>query len=89
MVTCRGKVTNKTEKNGEKIVEGDLEVVNQKGEAAIKGIFAAALRNCKLREWISKGRTEQSRGALSSKDRRLSTDFLDKLRELREKKELS
>jgi acyl dehydratase len=41
-VTCRGKVTNKTEKNGEKIIEGDLEVVNQKGEAAIKGSFAAA-----------------------------------------------
>src|ERR1700745_655753 len=42
VVTCRGKVTNKTEKNGEKIVEGDLEVVNQKGESAIKGSFAAA-----------------------------------------------
>ena len=42
VVTCRGKVTNKTEKNGEKIIEGDLEVVNQKGEAAIKGSFQAA-----------------------------------------------
>ncbi len=42
VVTCRGKVTNKTEKNGEKIIEGDLEVVNQKGESAIKGSFAAA-----------------------------------------------
>ncbi len=41
-VTCRGKVTNKTEKGGEKIIEGDLEVLNQKGEAAIKGSFAAA-----------------------------------------------
>ena len=41
-VTCRGKVTNKTEKNGEKIIEGELEVVNQKGEPAIKGSFAAA-----------------------------------------------
>ena len=42
VVTCKGKVTNKTEKNGEKIIEGDLEVLNQKGEAAIKGSFAAA-----------------------------------------------
>src|ERR1700733_15270866 len=42
VITCRGKVTNKTEKNGEKIIEGDLEVLNQKGEAAIKGSFAAA-----------------------------------------------
>jgi peroxisomal enoyl-CoA hydratase 2 len=42
VATCKGKVTNKTEKNGEKIIEGDLEVVNQKGEAAIKGSFAAA-----------------------------------------------
>ena len=41
-VTCRGKVTSKTEKNGEKIIEGDLEVLNQKGEPAIKGSFAAA-----------------------------------------------
>ncbi len=41
-VTCRGKVTNKTEHNGEKIIEGDLEVVNQKGEPAIRGSFAAA-----------------------------------------------
>ena len=42
VITCRGKVTNKTEKNGEKIIEGDLEVVTQKGEAAIKGSFQAA-----------------------------------------------
>lgn len=41
-VTCRGKVTNKTESNGEKTIEGDLEVVNQKGEPAIRGSFAAA-----------------------------------------------
>jgi len=41
VITCRGKVTNKTEKNGERIIEGDLEVVNQKGEAAIKGSFQA------------------------------------------------
>jgi acyl dehydratase len=42
VITCRGKVTNKAERNGEKIVEGDLEVVTQKGETAIKGSFAAA-----------------------------------------------
>ena len=41
-VTCRGKVTSKTERNGEKIIEGDLEVVNQQGEPAIRGSFAAA-----------------------------------------------
>lgn len=41
-LTCRGTVTNKTEKNGEKLVEGDLEVVNQKGEATVKGAFAVA-----------------------------------------------
>ena len=41
-LTCRGKVTGKTEKNGEKIVEGELEVVNQKGEATVKGTFAVA-----------------------------------------------
>lgn len=41
-VTCRGKVTNKVERDGQKLIEGDLEVVNQKGEAAIKGSFAAA-----------------------------------------------
>ncbi len=41
-LTCRGKVTGKSEKNGEKLVEGELEVVNQKGEAAVKGSFAVA-----------------------------------------------
>jgi acyl dehydratase len=41
-LTCRGTVTNKTEKNGEKLVEGELEVVNQKGEATVKGSFAVA-----------------------------------------------
>jgi len=42
VVTCRGKVTGKKEANGEKLIEGDLEAVNQKGEAAIKGSFVAA-----------------------------------------------
>jgi acyl dehydratase len=41
-LTCRGKVTGKSEKNGEKLVEGELEVVNQKGEATVKGTFAVA-----------------------------------------------
>jgi acyl dehydratase len=41
-VTCTGKVTGKYEKDGEKIVEGDLIVVNQKGEPAIRGSFRAA-----------------------------------------------
>ena len=41
-VTCTGKVTNKVEKNGEKLIEGDLTVLNQKGETAIKGSFRAA-----------------------------------------------
>src|SRR5271155_5453502 len=35
-LTCRGKVTAKSEKNGEKLIEGDLEVINRKGEAAVK-----------------------------------------------------
>jgi peroxisomal enoyl-CoA hydratase 2 len=42
VITCRGKVTGKSERNGERVIEGDLEVVNQKGEPAIKGSFAAA-----------------------------------------------
>ena len=41
-LTCRGKVTGKSEKNGEKLIEGELEVVNQKGEATVKGTFAVA-----------------------------------------------
>jgi peroxisomal enoyl-CoA hydratase 2 len=39
-LTCRGTVTNKTERNGERVVEGDLEVLNQKGETTVKGNFA-------------------------------------------------
>jgi acyl dehydratase len=38
-LTCRGQVTNKTIKDGEKLVEGEVEVVNQKGEATVKGNF--------------------------------------------------
>jgi len=39
-LTCRGKVTGKVERNGERIVEGDVEVLNQKGESTVKGNFA-------------------------------------------------
>jgi hypothetical protein len=35
-------VTAKNEANGEKLVEGELEVVNQKGEATVKGAFRVA-----------------------------------------------
>ena len=35
-------MTGKSEKNGEKVIEGELEVVNQKGEATVKGTFAVA-----------------------------------------------
>ncbi len=38
-LTCRGKVTGKAEKDGDKLVEGDVEVVNQKGETTVKGNF--------------------------------------------------
>jgi acyl dehydratase len=38
-LTCRGKVTKKIEKDGEKLIEGDLEVINQKGEPTVKGEF--------------------------------------------------
>jgi len=41
-LTMRGKVTGKAERNGEKLVEGELEVVNQKGEATVRGDFAVA-----------------------------------------------
>ncbi len=40
-LTCRGKITGKLEHHGEKLVEGEVEVVNQKGEPAIKGSFRA------------------------------------------------
>jgi acyl dehydratase len=42
-VTCKGKVTKKTVENGEKIIEGDVQALNQKGEVAIQGSFRAAL----------------------------------------------
>jgi acyl dehydratase len=42
-VTCRGKVTKKALENGEKIIEGEMQALNQKGEVAIQGSFRAAL----------------------------------------------
>ncbi|MGD0074093.1 MAG: MaoC/PaaZ C-terminal domain-containing protein [Candidatus Binataceae bacterium] len=42
-VTCRGKITKKYENAGERLIEGDLEVINQKGEVAVKGSFRAAV----------------------------------------------
>jgi len=42
-VICRGKVTRKLEERGEKLVEGELQAVNQKGETLISGSFVVAL----------------------------------------------
>ncbi len=42
-IVCIGKVTRKFEANGERLVEGELIVTNQKGEVAINGSFRAAL----------------------------------------------
>lgn len=42
-VICQGKVTRKLEQGGEKLVEGDLQAVNQKGETLLSGSFTAAL----------------------------------------------
>src|SRR3990172_10514804 len=42
-VTCRGKVTRKYTEGGQKMIEGEVTLVNQKGEVAIQGSFRAAL----------------------------------------------
>jgi len=42
-VICRGRVTRKVVQGSEKLVEGELEAVNQKGETLISGSFVAAL----------------------------------------------
>ena len=42
-VICKGKVTKKAVENGEKIIEGEIAALNQKGEVAIQGSFRAAL----------------------------------------------
>jgi acyl dehydratase len=40
-ITCTGRVTRKFEANGERLVEGEVLVTNQKGEVAINGSFSA------------------------------------------------
>jgi len=42
-VICRGRVTRKLVQGDEKLVEGEVEAVNQKGETLISGSFVAAL----------------------------------------------
>ena len=42
-VICRGKVTRTLEEGGEKLVEGELQALNQKGETLISGSFVVAL----------------------------------------------
>jgi len=42
-VICRGRVTRKVVQGSERLVEGELEAVNQKGETLISGSFVAAL----------------------------------------------
>jgi len=42
-VTCKGKVIKKTVESGEKIIEGEIAALNQKGEVTIQGSFRAAL----------------------------------------------
>jgi acyl dehydratase len=42
-ITCAGKVTRKLEADGERLVEGELTVTNQKGEIAINGSFRAVV----------------------------------------------
>ena len=42
-VICRGRVTRKLVQGAEKLVEGEVEAVNQKGETLISGSFVAAL----------------------------------------------
>ncbi len=40
-VTCKGKVTKKYEANGKRLIEGEVQALNQKGEVAIQGNFVA------------------------------------------------
>ena len=42
-VTCKGKVTRKYEEGERALIDGDLQVINQKGEVAIQGSFTAQL----------------------------------------------
>lgn len=40
-VTCKGKVTKKYEADGKRLIEGEVQALNQKGEVAIHGSFVA------------------------------------------------
>ena len=42
-VLCRGRVTRKVVQDGERLVEGELEAVNQKGDTLISGSFVVTL----------------------------------------------
>jgi acyl dehydratase len=42
-ITCSGRITRKFEANGERLIEGDLIVSNQKGEVALSSTFRAAV----------------------------------------------
>lgn len=42
-VTCKGKVTRKIVEDGEHLIEGEVQALNQNGEVAIQGSFRAAL----------------------------------------------
>ena len=42
-VICRGRVTKKLAQGALKLVEGEVEAVNQKGETLISGTFVASL----------------------------------------------
>ena len=42
-VTCKGKVTRKYEENGQRLIEGQVVALNQKGETAIYASFKAEL----------------------------------------------
>ncbi len=41
-ITCKGRVTKKYT-DGEQLIEGELQALNQKGEVAVHGNFTAAL----------------------------------------------
>jgi acyl dehydratase len=42
-VTCRGKVTGKYVADGARLIDGEMQALNQKGEVAIYGTFTAEL----------------------------------------------
>ena len=42
-ITCKGKVTKKQVSDGKKLIEGEVQALNQKGEVAIQGSFTAEL----------------------------------------------